>query len=288
MNRIEKNELAALAKLDAVESSTNKWWRANCPFCPLALGKTDRKRALAIHADYGFYSCWRCGTKGKMDGTEEVPDEPKEEKPLEAMEPPEGFCLMGEEPGLSARGAADARAYLASRGLTVDMIRQAQIGACLSGPYLGKVVVPIFDEPGERWLGWVGRTWFKKAPDPYRYPPGMPRGVVLYNHAAMHVETDRPCLIVEGVFDALALWPDGVALLGKQSEWQVQAMLAARRPVAVVLDGDAWEEGWALAMRLRMDGQRAGSVKLPPRMDPDDMPRPWIEEQALASIDAAP
>ena len=49
--------------------------------------------------------------------------------------------------------------------------------------------------------------------------------------------------------------------------------------------GDAWEEGWALAMRLRLHGMRAGSVRLPPRKDPDQVDPAWLRAAARASLD---
>jgi DNA primase len=112
----------------------------------------------------------------------------------------------------------------------------------------------------------------------------MQRGEVLYNHTALHVETERPVMVVEGVFDALALWPHAVAVLGKPSHFQVDALASAKRPVAIVLDGDAWQEGYALAMRLRLAGQRAGSVTLPPKTDPDEVDRAWLEAAVAECI----
>ena len=152
-------------------------------------------------------------------------------------------------------------------------LEPARIGATLSGSFFGRVVVPIFGSDGETWLGWVGRAWVKKAQVPYLYPKGMPRGLVMYRQHVLLEETDEPALCVEGVMDALcaATWPAGTAFLGHESPAQVQALIAAKRPVVQVPDGDAWEAGWALTMRLRLEGQRAGCVRLPPRTDPDEV-----------------
>jgi DNA primase len=140
------------------------------------------------------------------------------------------------------------------------------------------VVVPILSPDGE-WLGHVGRSWQKDAELPYLYGKGLQRRETLYNAAALNVQTDKPVMVVEGVLDALALWPDAVAVLGKPSEPQIWALADAARPVAVVLDGDAWSEGEALAMTLRLEGQRAGSVRLPPKTDPDEVDRGWLDEE---------
>jgi DNA primase len=88
------------------------------------------------------------------------------------------------------------------------------------------------------------------------------------------------------VFDAIALWPDGVAVLGKPSPMQREAMIQARRPVVVCLDGDAWREAYALATLLRVEGQRAGFVRLGPGVDPDEVPRAELDARAAACLEA--
>jgi hypothetical protein len=39
----------------------------------------------------------------------------------------------------------------------------------------------------------------------------------------------------------------------------------------VTLDGDAWEIGRALAMRLQLKGKQANFIRLPPKKDPNDL-----------------
>jgi hypothetical protein len=101
---------------------------------------------------------------------------------------------------------------------------------------------------------------------------------MLYNHKALHLEADGPAMVVEGVFDALPYWPNAAAMLGKPSIWQVQAMSCSSRPVVVVMDGDAHEEGWALAQVLRFNGIDAKALRLPPKTDPNDDPT-WVKEE---------
>jgi hypothetical protein len=144
----------------------------------------------------------------------------------------------------------------------------------------------------------VARLW---APSPDGLPKylcarGSWRGQSIYNHAALLEQTDDPAIVVEGVIDAISVWPCGVALLGLSGGTrdgagrvasrgmptveQVDALSLARRPLAVVLDGDAWEEGEATALQLRLLGARAGYVRLPPRTDPDEVPASWLLEEA--------
>ena len=159
----------------------------------------------------------------------------------------------------------------------------ARIGVALRGRHAGRIIVPVLADTGE-WMGWVGRAWGKSTL-PYLYSRGMRRGELLYNQSSMLVDTDEPVAVVEGVFDCYPTWPDSAAMLGKPSTpsrpspGQFEALLASRRPLAVVLDGDSWMQGKALSMRLRAHGQRAGFVRLPPQRDPDEVPVEWLRSE---------
>ena len=78
--------------------------------------------------------------------------------------------------------------------------------------------------------------------------------------------------VVEGVFDAIPMWPDGIAALGKVTGEQFTLLCASRRPVVFIPDGDAWRAGDGLMLALRAAGVDAGCIRLPPRVDPDEIP----------------
>lgn len=283
MNRREKNERAEQALTEARPSGGGEWLRAECPFCPEVVGKQDRSRAFSINRYSGWFHCFRCGTAGKLDSIEETERPATPSEP--AIERPEDFMALGEEPGASALVTTQARRYLATR-VPESLWAEAGIGACLRGKYTGRIIIPVLS--GEVWLGWVGRAWSKKLEKPYIYPPGVWRGRALYNHRVLHTEGDF-VYVVEGVFDALTLWPSAVAVLGKPSHEQVEALSLSKRPIVVVLDGDAHLEGHALALRLRRNGAVAGSVRLPPKTDPDEVPAPDLWEagrESLGAVDA--
>lgn len=282
----ERAELV-LRAVAGSKASPSGWARGQCPFCPSTVGKVDRRGSFSVREDVGAYFCFRCGSSGRVD----LPGGPREfvgaAKPVPvAMKPPPGWASLSSSVGLGSEALRPARDYLDERGISRDRWAEAEIGACATGRFGGRVVVPVLTQDGAAWLGFVGRTWVKRAEVPYLYPSGMARGQVLYNHSALHEETDEPVMVVEGVFDTLALWPHSVAVLGKPSDDQVEALVLAKRPVAVVLDGDAHEEGQALAWRLQFAGARAGSVRLPPKMDPDDVDLGCLRDAARRSIGA--
>ena len=288
MNWHERNELARQALSAAKFVTASGHARTNCPFCEAVVGKVDKKQCLGISVRSGFYKCWRCHTKGKLDGKEF--DIPAVEKPVEKapMQAPEGFYELGRGPGATAISFSEAREYLHHRGLTDPAVwAEARIGATLKGRCSNRVVVPVTSPEGA-WWGWVARSWLKGVDRPYLNAPGMTVGSDghFFNHAALLQPSERPVLVMEGVFDALHYWPHAVAVLGKPTEEQVHELAVCPRPVVVALDGDAWREGWALAMRLRLEGQQAGAVRLPPGADPDEVEPGWLWEEAEASLEA--
>ncbi len=273
-------ELIATALAGARGSGVNT--RMTCPLCPVRHGKPDRKQSLSVNTVTGAYLCFRCHVAGYLPGQNfsgEAP--PSVDHPKMAL--PEGFEFLYGHKLRGSFAAQEARDYLRKRGVGEDLWAAAKIGACLTGYYAGRVVVPIFAAAAEGLIGWVARSWLS-ANKPYLYPKGM--HALFFNGSVLAQETDEPAILVEGVFDALACWPNGVACLGKPSDRQFEALLAARRPLAVVLDGDAVEEGWAFALRLQFYGKRAGCVRLPPATDPDEVDRAWLRQQALECINA--
>lgn len=269
MSYTTTNQLVAAAFANASPSPTG-WYRVSCPLCLQTLGKEDRSKALAIFVNTWKWHCFRCGRSGRLPfaptGLEDV-DLPSIEAPdPQELEAPDGFTLLASGDGYTAFSFKPARAYLSSRRISRKTCQEIGIGATLNGKAAYRVIVPV--KGGREWFGWVGRSWVKNASLRYLYPRGMPRGEILFNAAALQVQTEKPALIVEGVFDALPHWPDAVACLGKPTDDQLEIMLESKRPLVVLLDGDAWRESESLAFALKANGKNASYVRLPPTLDP--------------------
>lgn len=282
-------DLIRVAVADA-QKSTHGWYRTNCPVCVIKTGKEDKRWSMGFQPETGRYKCFRCGSGGKLaeDFSAMAAENPSEEEEEDTtLEPPEGFMLLGEEPGLTAYSTEDAREYLLSRNVTEETWRACSIGITFDDPvHHDRIIVPILGDD-DTWFGWVGRVWEPGWILKYRYPAGMQRGSLLWNHEALLIETDEPAMIVEGVFDGLPHYPYAVACLGKPSHGQIGALLAARRPLVVVLDGDAWMEAEALSLRLKFEGKRASFLRLPPRRDPGNYKPGDLLEQAVKTLEAA-
>lgn len=268
-----------------------KWIRISCPFCAED-GHVDRKLSLGVSASTGYYHCHRCATTGRLENAPDpTAEEYRPEVKLErvVVEPPPGFVLLTSR-SLSIEPARD---YMRARGLGDPALwRKHQIGAASDDYWAGRVIIPMLAHDTGEWLGWIARLWRKSSPKAtgrdamkYLYPRGMPRGGTFWNHRALFLNIDDPVMVVEGVFDALPHGDNAVACLGKPSHDQVDWLAETKRPIAVVLDGDAWGESWALAAKLRFNGQRAGFIRLPSKTDPNTTDPAWLLDAARKSLE---
>jgi hypothetical protein len=247
-------------------------------------GKIDKRRSLGIKPSIGFFACFKCGVRGSLpdgwwDAAPAAPKPDPEQPPVD-LGPPPGFELLGTRDAFASIMLRVPREYMLGRGVTRSIMNDVGVGACLFGKFAGRVVVPCIDIDNETWLGFSARDWTGKQEPKYRYPRGMPRAKFLWNQVALYRESDDPVLIVEGVFDALPYWPQAVACLGKPGDVHRQLMAESERPIAVCLDGDAWQEGLALSEFLKVCGRRAGFVRLPPCTDPNTVDHNWLREEA--------
>ena len=262
------------------------WLRANCPLCDLRVGTPDRKRSLGVNAYTLRFECYRCGVYGKLrQRPEDMPEPPErpEDEPLPPIERPPEFVELATRTAQTSISLAPAVKYITEeRGLDMGIVEQVGIGACATGRYRSRVVIPLIGQDGS-WAWLVARRWVKKAERPYLYPVG-DRGGTMFNQSVLHIDTDRPAMVVEGCFDAIAYWPDAVAILGSPTPAILEGLLCSRRPLAVVLDGDAADKGWALSMSLRLAGKSAGNVRLPVGPDPDELPRQKVWRAAEKCI----
>lgn len=258
--------------LDGTRPSGSDWRRCNCPFCPDAVGVYDRRQSLSVNESVGIAKCFRCETVARAPWYDRDAARTRGEHTAPRVQLPAGAV-----PVWSAHAPAWARTYLARRGLDPAVAVDASLFAV---DFRGRrVVVPVSAPSGEL-VGWVARL-VEGYGNKYEAAAGPWASATVYNQVALTEQTDRPVYVVEGVFDALALWPDAVALFGKVLKGtQLHILRTARRPVVVCLDGDARTASWAVTMQLRLAGVPAECLPLPAKRDPGDLPRGWVADRA--------
>lgn len=261
---IQDRAKAAVSDFRATRSG---WARGKCPFCPMRVGSVDRRGSLAFWVKKGFVRCFRCGIKVWLSGYVTL-DLPDDSAPTYSSGVPPWYWPLWGEVAETSVALAPGVAYAESRGFDVAIRRACRMGASLTGDTAERIIVPHRHRNGT-WWGYSARSWIPKAQMPHKYPDGMSRDH-LFNEQALDEETSDPVLLEEGALDGLLFWPDCVCSLGKPIEAHITTLKAAKRPIAVVLDGDAWREGESFSMRLRMEGLASGAVRLPPGRDPND------------------
>lgn len=267
---MNKDDLARTA-IAGLRPARSGWARTRCPFCVDRIGTPDKRGAFAFYFPFAYYKCFRCGVKGVIGGyRSDYKNEDFDHDSYHSAKAPPWFLPLWQEPALSATVLQPAIQYAESRGFDLGVRQEIKMGAAIRGKYSGCIVIPHRDERGQ-WWGFTARKWFKKVQDPYRYPDGMSRDR-LFNESALTVDTTDPALMMEGVLDCALYYPDSIGGLGKPIEDHMSSLLRTKRPIAVILDGDAWRTAYLFALRLRFEGIRAGAVRLPPGRDPNNQP----------------
>lgn len=161
------------------------------------------------------------------------------------------------------------RRYAERRGLTPDLIRAYNIGYCVTGRYSKRLVVPV-THLGTN-VSFVARAISEKKRPKVDTPSGNEQGSYLFN--LDHIWGRKDAVIVEGVFDALALPEIAVATFGKKiSDAQVYALaIAGIESVTYVWDADAKAEITKASERLNLAFPSSKVVFLPGEEDPSSI-----------------
>ena len=264
---------------DALSGVTTKngagYYKINCPLCPMVLAKgtEDRDVSMGVHAETGGFKCFRCLKTGYIDSAHlsratNVAPEEKRKVRLES----DDFVPLWSKEGTESYSLRPAYSFLFDRGFSMADIHRAFMHGCSCGYYAGRVIVPHTHDTGEVW-GFSSRLWTRNPPEGVPktlYPPGMDRDI-LYNEQALYIETDVPCMVVEGAMDSTWYLPHAVACLGKPTSAHFDKFLLARRPLVFCLDGDAWRTAKALHFKMRMRKRPSGWLKLPAKQDPQSV-----------------
>lgn len=268
---------------------TSQWKRGNCHCCEAKGEGRDTKKKFAFNSATNGYCCLRCKTKGRLRKgdyqsveTYEVVDTTQSQAPT-PISAPLGYAPLYQD-GVATRSDLEfARKFVASRGVSVEAAKALKFGATRKGEFAGRLIMPIVASDGS-WLGFSSRIVDGNPRSiKYKYPVSMQRDKLLFNAQAL-VANHEFVYVVEGALDAAYLYPNAVALLGTPSQTQINMLAKSSARLCVVMDGDAWELGARIALRLRLYGACAGSIRLPVGLDPDDTDREKLHALARESF----
>jgi len=274
-----------LGTLENILGKSSKRARNNhafhCPFC------NHRKPKLEINLvtneeGKNFWECWVCKTRGqsifslvkqlklpKSEAQEVLKYVKKgkkyEYKVEEVVELPKEF----QELRLATKTSVIAnkvRKYLYERGLTDNDFVKYNIGYTTTGEYGGRIIIPSYSSSNH--LNYfVGRS-YEGAYFKYKNPEAS-KDIIFFENL---INWDRPIILCEGAFDAIAIKRNAIPILGKSlspSLWK-KLITGKLTDIYIALDTDAKTQALEIAEKLMAAGFKVFLIELPGK-DPSEM-----------------
>lgn len=242
----------------------------DCPFCG------DKNKHCGIFITTGYFSCWKCGRKGSLYSLLKeikhisfnnfkmisgIRDHSKGSKAIldDIFEKKEG-TIMSEKvdltPYLSAKPVSERVIPVVnqSKSRKLDTLKRFKARECVYGDFSQRLLFPIYADSGM--VGFIGRDLTGIAKKKYLIPENFRISNYLYQTRYFVVPDFLKLIIVEGVFDAIAVseYGNGIALFGKNmSKRQCFEIiqLGVYNSVEVILDSDALQNARKIAAELR-------------------------------------
>lgn len=241
-------------------------WRGPCP---LHDGNNDS--AFAITPGKGF-TCFACDEAGGMErflrlmGDHEAADALESEPRRRVFTP----MPVVSTPARPLAPLDPTHPYFRERGIHEATAQAFGIGYFRGGPPFGKrIVVPLHDSDGAL-VGHIGRAVDDDVEPRYLFQRGVRRSELLFNLHRVKASGADSVIVVEGIFDALAVYQVGhanvVATLGCTVTENQRALLSRFRRIQILFDED--DAGARAAAKLADDfGAVAVRLHLP-KADP--------------------
>jgi len=132
------------------------------------------------------------------------------------------------------------------------------MGYCETGTYGGRIIVPSYDVYGK--LNYFIARAYHDSGMKYKNPP-VSKNVVVFEE---QINWNEPVVLVEGVFDALAVRRNAIPMLGKFIPKKLEVKLLENRVkrVYILLDDDAKTEAIQLERKLSAYGIQVSQVSV--------------------------
>lgn len=267
----------------------------HCPSCG------HHKRKLIISLEKDLFHCWVCDFGGhiskliKMYGNEIIWREWQRAigaidydldlrdfllgsgtvagigKAAKVTLPLEAIKLKTGIPSILAKKSLN---FLLKRGLSYRTIRMYNLHYVEEGRYRDRVIMPSYDEKGKLNF-FVARSIYDSSDITKYVHPTTPKEDIIFNE--LLVTWERPIVLVEGPFDAIAVNKNAVPLLGStlsDKSALFRQIMNAKPEVILMLDNDPpGKAGTIKAGRLLTDWGINTSIVEYPTKDPGELPR---------------
>ena len=170
--------------------------------------------------------------------------------------------------------AKNALKFLKSRGITEIDLARFNIGICTEGTYKNHVIVPSFTED-HRLNYFIARSYYDTE---FRYHnPNYSKDIIAFESL---INWKLPIVLVEGVFDAMAVKFNAIPILGKIISTTLHLKILEKRvkEIYICLDWDARSHALKMAEYFIGNGLTVYLVDLPLNEDPSSLGTNTIQE----------
>ena len=274
-----------LGFIENVLGKSHKRARENYAFTCPKCNHHKPKLEVNLHTDENGqnpFECWVCGFKGRTIKSLlkqlQVPAEQAYEilkyvrkgdevgyAPTSVVELPKEFQSLYNASTTSII-ANKVRRYLYKRGFTDRDFLKYNIGYCTSGQYTGRIIVPSYGENNQLNF-FVART-FEDAYHKYRNPE-CSKDIIGFENL---INWSQPIILVEGVFDAIAVKRNAVPILGKSiSKSLIKRIVSSTvEDIYIALDRDALKKALQYVEQFLNMGKKVYLVDMQDK-DPSEM-----------------
>ena len=274
-----------LGFIENILGKSNKRARENYAFTCPKCNHHKPKLEINFHTNEkgeNPFECWVCGFKGRTIRSLlkqlQVPaeqaheilkyigrGEEKQYTPIKAVELPKEFQPVY---GASTTSviANKVRKYLYNRGFTDKDFIKYNIGYCNTGEYAGRIIVPSYNENNQLNF-FVART-FEDAYHKYRNPETS-KDIIGFENL---INWNMPIVLVEGVFDAIAVKRNAVPILGKSlSAALIKKIVSSElQDIYIALDKDAFKKALQYTEQFLNMGKKVYLIDMQDK-DPSEM-----------------
>jgi DNA primase len=262
--------------------------RINCPACG------DNTSHLYFNTELNIGNCKKCNYSPNLakliSDTEgislddaykrigqgiaskpQVYEEPTVFEYKELQYPPHFVRLDGPDPHHPQR-IVD---YMLGRGITWETSRNYEMGYCITGEYMWRLIVPI--KMFGKLVCWQARDITKTAERRYKNPTGSEFSRYLFNYD--RARTFEEGVICEGIFDAIAVGDNGMCTFGKKigEEQKTLLLKSGIKRLSIMFDADALAEDIKYVKEMAQYIPTR-LVMLPTGLDPDEIDKSLLQQ----------
>jgi hypothetical protein len=160
-----------------------------------------------------------------------------------------------------------ARLYLKKRNITPDDILKYGIGYCESGKFDKRIIIPSYDGRGQ--LNYfTARSYYSNSYYKYMNPEAT-KDVIGFE---LFINWKLPIILVEGVFDAIAVKRNAIPLYGKTIPKSLREKIAKNdiRNIYISLDKDALPAALKICQEMVDEGRNVYFIDLQEK-DPSEV-----------------